>query len=385
MSIKRQIVEQLLIYKEKFPILALTGPRQSGKTTMLKNLFPDYAYVNLENPDNRFFAEDDPNGFLETYSNKVILDEVQNVPFLFSYLQDFVDNSDKMGQFILSGSQNFHLMANITQSLAGRVAIFKLMPFDFQELKDAGLLNDDYAVNMIRGFYPAIYQRDILSRVYYDNYIQTYIERDVSTITKVKDLKAFRNFLGLCAGRAGQILSLNALANECDISQPTAKSWLSVLETSFVVFLLQPYHKNYNKRIIKSPKLYFYDSGLLSHLLRVKDPIKIKNDALKGNIFENMIVSEYVKQNYHLGLQYEFYFWRDSDGHEVDLLRISDEGIEAIEIKATETVMPDLFKGLNYFERISNDEKLWRKTLLYAGKENQKRTAGQVVSWVDLH
>nr|HMU04926.1 AAA family ATPase [Saprospiraceae bacterium] len=191
MSIKRQIVEQLLMYKEKFPILAITGPRQSGKTTMLKNLFPDYAYVNLENPDNRFFAEDDPNGFLETYSDKVILDEVQHVPFLFSYLQDLVDNSGKMGQFILSGSQNFHLMANITQSLAGRVAIFKLMPFDFQELEDAGLLNDDYAVNMIRGFYPAIYQRDILSRVYYDNYIQTYIERDVSTITKVKDLKAF--------------------------------------------------------------------------------------------------------------------------------------------------------------------------------------------------
>lgn len=384
MKVKRQIVSQITYLKEKFPILAVTGPRQSGKTTMLKSLFPDYKYISLENPDNRSFAEKDPNGFFEIYGEKVIFDEVQQVPKLFSYMQSIVDETGQMGQFILSGSQNFHLMANITQSLAGRVAIFKLLPFDFKELKEANLLSDDYAVNMVKGFYPAIYDRDITAKVYYDNYIQTYIERDISAILNIKDIKTFRNFIGLCAARAGQVLNLSSLANECDISQPTAKSWITVLETSFIVFLLQPYHKNFSKRIVKSPKLYFYDSGLLSHLLRMSDPIKIKSNPKKGHIFENMIVSEYLKQSYHRGLQNDFFYWRDAVGHEVDLLRISDDGLEVIEIKATETILPEVFNGLTYFEKIAQEEDISRKTLLYAGRENQKRSVAQVLSWKDI-
>lgn len=384
MNVKRQIVEQVLYLKEKFPILAVTGPRQSGKTTMLRNLFPEYKYISLENPDIRLFAEQDPKSFFETYAEKVIFDEVQQVPKLFSYMQSIVDDSGQMGQFILSGSQNFHLMANITQSLAGRVAIFKLLPFDFKELESAGLLSDDYAVNMTKGFYPAIYDRDISARVYYDNYIQTYIERDISAILNIKDMKSFRNFIGLCAARAGQVLNISSLANECDISQPTAKSWITVLETSFIVYLLQPYYKNYSKRIVKSPKLYFYDSGLLSHILRMTDPVKVKINPKKGHIFENMIVSEYIKQSYHRGLQNDFFYWRDSAGHEIDLIRISDEGLEIIEIKATETIMPDLFKGLSYFEKIAEGEDISRKTLLYAGKENQKRSVANVLSWRNI-
>ena len=224
------------IYKQKYPILALTGPRQSGKTTFLKKDFADYRYVNLENPDFRSFAEEDPNGFLKKYDKYVIFDEVQRVPFLFSYLQTKVDEDQIMGQYIISGSQNFHLLQNITQSLAGRVAIFKLLPFDISEMRSADLLPDDYAVLVQRGSYPAIYDRDIASKVFYSNYIQTYIERDLSELIHVKDLRLFRNFISLCAGRAGQLLNLNALANECGISQPTAKAWLSVLESSFIVF-----------------------------------------------------------------------------------------------------------------------------------------------------
>ena len=229
---------------DKYPIIALTGPRQSGKTTLLKTLFPDYLYLSLENPDNRSFAESDPNGFLDKYNSKIIFDEIQRVPALFSYIQTVVDASGTMGQFILSGSQNFHLMHNISQSLAGRVAIFRLFPFDIQELRDANLLNDNYLENIIRGFYPALYDRNIPTRTFYSNYMQTNIQRDVSELVAIKDIRLFQNFLALCATRAGQLLNLNSLANECGISQPTAKSWLSALENSFILFTLQPYYES---------------------------------------------------------------------------------------------------------------------------------------------
>ena len=239
MEVLRSIKREMDIYRMKYPILALTGPRQSGKTTFLKTEFPMYRYVNLENPDFRNYAMNDPNGFLEEFDSFVILDEVQRVPFLFSYLQAKVDEDKLMGQYILSGSQNFQLLNNITQSLAGRVALFKLFPFDFSEMKSAGYLSDDYAENAFRGFYPALYDRDIPAKVFYSNYIQTYIERDLSELIQVKDLRMFRNFVSLCAGRAGQLLNLNSLASDCGISQPTAKSWISVLESSYIVFQLQ--------------------------------------------------------------------------------------------------------------------------------------------------
>lgn len=380
MSALRIIKNEMDIYAKKYPILALTGPRQSGKTTFLKTQFPNYSYVNLENTDIRKFAIDDPNGFLKELDEPVILDEVQRVPELFSYLQTKVDEDKTMGQFILSGSQNFHLMHRISQSLSGRVALFKLLPFDLKEMESAGWLSNDYAVNLQKGFYPAIYDRGIPSRVFYSNYVQTYVERDLSELIKVKDLSVFRKFITLCAGRAGQLLNLNSLANDCGISQPTAKSWLSVLETSYIVYQLQPYFANFNKRITKSTKLYFYDTGLLCHLLKIKDAEGVKLSSDKGRLFENFVVTEYIKQNYHQNLMQDFWFWRDADGHEIDLIRQDSEKLNLIEIKATETIMPDMFKGFQYFEKLK-PELVESKTLVHTGLFNQTRSAGTVQSW----
>ncbi len=383
MVFNREIETAIRFYKNKYPIIALTGPRQSGKTTFLRELFPYYQYVSLESPDVRSFLEDDPNSFFEKYSKFCIFDEAQRVPELFSYLQTIVDESKIMGQFILSGSQNFHLIKNITQSLAGRVALFRLFPFDFNELKAQNLLATDYLEAMIKGFYPAIFDRDIPSKSFYSNYIQTYVERDITELINIRDIRTFRIFLSMCASRAGQLLNLNALANECGITQPTAKSWLSVLESSYILFLLQPYHENFDKRVIKSPKLYFYDTGLLCHLLKIKDANQIQSNSYKGNLFENLIVSEFVKQNYHKNLMRDFWFWRDSAGHEVDLIIQDDEFLNVIEIKSTKTISKDLFKGLNFFQDLAK-EKVKTNSLIYAGLENQKRSAGNVVSWYDL-
>lgn len=383
MEVLRSIKREMDIFRMKYPILALTGPRQSGKTTFLKTEFPMYRYVNLENPDFRNYAMNDPNGFLEEFDSFVILDEVQRVPFLFSYLQAKVDEDKQMGQYILSGSQNFHLLNNITQSLAGRVALFKLFPFDFSEMKSAGYLSDDYAENACRGFYPALYDRDIPAKVFYSNYIQTYIERDLTELLQVKDLRLFRNFVSLCAGRAGQLLNLNSLANDCGISQPTAKSWISVLESSYIVFQLQPFFRNFNKRIIKTPKLFFYDTGLLCHLLRIKDASSLKISQHKGAVFENYVISEYVKKNYHNNLLRDSWFWRDAVGHEVDYIWQDDEQIHVVEIKATETIMTDMFKGLTYFQEKAG-ELIKSKTLVHTGLMNQNRTLGKVQSWKSI-
>lgn len=383
MSTKRVIKIEMDIYKNKYPILALTGPRQSGKTTFLKSQFSDYEYVNLENPDIRNFAIEDPNGFLKQYNKYVIFDEVQRVPHLFSYLQTKVDEDKVMGQYILSGSQNFHLMENITQSLAGRVALFKLLPFDMTEMEEANWLNENYAVNLQKGFYPAIYDRKIPSNVFYSNYIQTYVERDLSELIQVKDLKQFRNFLSLCAARAGQLINLNALANECGISQPTAKSWVSVLESSYIVYQLQPYFSNFNKRITKSSKLYFYDTGLLCFLLKITDAESVILSSLKGSLFENYVITEFIKKNYHNNLLRDVWFWRDAVGHEVDFIWQKTEKLNLVEIKATETIMQDMFKGLNYFEKLK-PELIESKSIIHTGLFDQKRTIGSVKSWKSI-
>lgn len=377
------IKESMEIYLKKYPVLALTGPRQSGKTTFLRNQFSAYSYVNLENLDNRNYAKSDPNGFLAEHGSFTILDEIQRVPELFSYIQTKVDDEKIMGQYILSGSQNFHLMQNITQSLAGRVALFKLLPFDVNEMQNAGWLHEDYAVNLQRGWYPAIYDRDIPSKVFYSNYLQTYIERDLTELIQVKDLKQFRNFITLCAARAGQLLNLNSLANECGISQPTAKSWISVLETSYIVYQLQPFHSNFNKRITKSSKLYFYDTGLLCFLLKINDTSSVKISRQKGNLFENFVINEYLKQNYHQNLLLDFWFWRDAVGHEVDLIWQNSQKLNLVEIKASETIMTAMFKGLNYFEKFI-PEMIETKTLVHTGNFNQNRTVAKVLSWKNI-
>jgi predicted AAA+ superfamily ATPase len=381
--IHRQIAEEINKQKSKFPIIALTGPRQSGKTTLLKQIFPDYRYISLENPDTRAFATDDPVAFLKLYNENVIFDEVQRAPSLFSYIQGIVDESKKMGQFILSGSQNFHLLNNITQTLAGRVALFKLLPFDFTELKAVNLLRDSYAQTAVKGFYPAIFTREIDPIVFYANYIQTYIEKDVTELLNIRDLGLFRTFIGLCAARAGQLLNVNALANECNISQPTAKAWLSILESSYIIFLLQPYHQNFNKRLVKTPKIYFYDTGLLNHLLRIRNHEDLEQNRLKGNIFENMIIAEYMKKNYHLYLHEEYSFWQDSNGREVDLLIKTHNGFNIYEVKATQTISATLFKEMDLFEELSPNLSI-NKTLIYGGDEDQQRTAYTVTSWKNI-
>ena len=376
----RTIKKAMDIYLGKYPILVLTGPRQSGKTTFLKNEFANYTYINLENLDNRTYALNDPNGFLAEHGNFVILDEAQRAPELFSYLQTKVDNDKIMGQYILSGSQNFHLMRNISQSLAGRVALFKLLPFDNLEMEHADWLNDDYAVNLQRGFYPAIYDRDIPSKVFYSNYVQTYVERDLTELIQVKNLKQFRNFITLCAARVGQLLNLNSLANECGISQPTAKAWISVLETSYILYQLQPFHSNINKRMTKNSKLYFYDTGLVCFLLKINDASSLKTSTYKGSLFENFIINEYIKQQYHQNLLLDFWFWRDAVGHEVDFIWQNTEKLNLVEIKASETIIPDMFKGLSYMKKFMPDL-IESKTIVHTGLFNQNRTAGEVLSW----
>lgn len=381
--IPRQIASIIAAQKNKFPVLALTGPRQSGKTTLLKELFSDYRYVSLENPNVRSFAQDDPIGFLNQYDEKIIFDEVQRVPELFSYIQSRVDESKLMGQYILSGSQNFHLLKNITQTLAGRVALFKLLPLDFTELKRYNLLESSYTRACIKGFYPAIYDREIDPSIFYANYVQTYIEKDVTDLLNIRDLKLFRTFLSLCAGRAGQLLNFSALANECDISHNTAKSWLSILESSYIVFFLQPYYQNFNKRLIKSPKLYFYDTGLLTHLQGIRNTEELEENRLKGNVFENMILAEFQKQNQHRYQLQDHYFWQDSNGHEVDLLMKKGQTFSIFEIKATQTISAGLFKEMDRFEDISTPSQV-NKTLIYGGNENEKRTKHSVLSWQNV-
>ncbi len=382
--ISRQIAAIIQKQKSKFPILAITGPRQSGKTTLIRNLFNDYKYLSLENPDTREFATSDPVGFLNKYDQKIILDEVQKVPALFSYIQGRVDESQMMGQYILSGSQNFHLLNNITQSLAGRVALFKLLPFDFLELKVENALEGQFVDVALKGFYPAIYVREINPIVFYSNYIQTYLEKDVTELLNIKDLKLFRVFISLCAGRAGQLLNISGLASDCGVSINTAKAWLSILESSYVIFLLQPYYQNFNKRIIKSPKLYFYDTGLLNFLLGIRSSNDLENDnKIKGHVFENMIIAEYYKQNYHQYLHREYFFWQDSNAHEIDLLYKNGNDLSVFEIKSGQTVSSAYFKELDRFEEISSPARI-NKNLIYGGTENEKRTNYNVLSWKNI-
>lgn len=384
MFIKRRITQQIVLQRDKFPVLAVTGPRQSGKTTLLRRLFEEYRYVTLENPDNQQFAASDPVGFLDYYGRHVIFDEVQRVPHLFSYIQERVDESGLMGHYILSGSQNFHLLKSITQSLAGRVALFKLLPLDFAELTAQKLLADGYPSVAISGAYPAIFDRDISPAVFYANYLQTYVEKDVTELLNVRDTRKFRQFLGLCGARAGQLLNISALANECDITFNTAKSWLSILESSYLVFLLQPYHQNRNKRLVKTPKLYFYDTGLLCHLLGINDAGQLETDRLKGSVFENMVIAEYQKRNYHLYEHLEFSFWQDTHGNEIDLLWQVGQTFHAVEIKATKTITNELFKQLDKFETHLAPYTPIQKTLVYGGSDSQHRTNYEVKSWREV-
>jgi len=382
--IPRALGKKVLSLSEMFPIVSLTGPRQSGKTTLARALFPDYAYVNLENLDDRLAAEEDPLRFLRPHSGTgLIVDEAQKAPSLFSYLQGIVDESGNMGKYILTGSQNFLLLEKITQSLAGRVAVCNLMPLGLTELINADLLDKDLDHAMFKGGYPVLYDRHIPATDYFPSYIQTYIERDVRGISNIGNLSSFQRFVKLCAGRAGQLLNLSSLGTDLGINYKTVRSWISILEASYIVFLLQPHHKNFNKRVVKQPKLYFFDTGLLCALLDIQNPEQLSGHYLRGNIFESFIISEYLKSRFHAGHRPNIFFWRNSTGHEIDLIIETGAQLWAVEIKSGETLNEDFFKGLKYFKRLSSasEKQLY---LVYGGKGDFSRKYGQVLGWKNL-
>lgn len=365
------------------PVVSITGPRQSGKTTLAQAAFPDYAYANLEHLPTRQYARENPVGFLRQYQNGLIIDEAQYAPELFSYIQVEVDRTRRNGQYILSGSQNFLLMEKITQSLAGRVAVFNLLPFSTQELEGSvhQLKNPfDY---IVKGFYPRIYDQATPLEVFYPSYLLTYLERDVRLLKNIGDLGSFERFVRLCAGHIGQIFNQASLSNDTNFSQPTIKSWLSVLETSFVAFLLPPYFQNFNKRLLKTPKIYFYDTGLACSLLGIRSASDLENHPMRGPLFENFIVVECMKRRLNRGLRPNCYYWRDSTGNEVDLLIEHDSRIFPIEIKSSQTLKPDFFKNLAYFQKISATP-VEQSFLVYAGAENQDRLYASARSWDNL-
>ena len=383
--VERRINKKLLSLVSSFPIVALTGCRQCGKSTLLKNLFPQWKYVSLEDIDIRELAENDPRYFLTLYPEQTIFDEIQRVPKLFSYIQTHVDSLDKTGVYILSGSQNFLLMKNISQSLAGRTAVLNLATFSISELKQAGLLITNLDECLFTGFYPRIYNQKPLPYDFYQSYIKTYIERDVRELKNITDLSTFHKFLRLCAGRVGQILNTTELANEAGISVLTVKSWLSVLETSGIIFLLKPYYSNYGKRLIKAPKLYFYDTGLICSLIGLQNSSQLELHFLRGSIFENLVISNYIKESYFKGIEPNAYYWRDSNGLEVDLVIEENQQLNFYEIKSSATMNEKFFASINKLCALSKTP-LKNANVVYGGNTTLPASNNHsgYISWMEL-
>ncbi len=367
MYIPRELEGEILEGGKGFPVLTITGPRQSGKTTLIRHLFPDKSYISLENPDNYELAKSDPRGFLNRYRDGVILDEIQRVPELLSYIQGIVDEYNSPGMFILSGSQQFNLMNGITQSLAGRTALFKLFPFSISELGSRNESNINKIIH--KGFYPRIWDLDLSPEKVYADYFETYIERDLRQMVNIKDLDKFRRFVRMCSGRIGQLFIANNLANEIGVSVNTIQSWLSILETSYIIFQLSPFHANINKRLVKAQKLYFYDVGLATNLLRIRNPEQLDNHPLRGSLFENMVIADVVKSRRHKGIMDNFFFYRDSNQNEIDLIFDNLQTLDAVEIKSSETFNPGLLKGLSYIRKVFPDK--IRKTILCSASPNE--------------
>lgn len=379
--ISRVSSRKVLEMAKKFPVIKITGPRQSGKTTLCKSVFSQYAYVSLENPDTREFAQSDPKGFLDTYAGNLIIDEAQHVPELFSYIQGIVDEKKQTGQFILSGSQNFLLLEKISQSLAGRVYVFHLLPLSYAELKNENV--KDLKDAIFYGGYPRLFDANIAPKDFFPSYIQTYLERDVRNMINLRDLNLFNAFLKLCAGRIGQLFNANSLSTEIGVDAKTIQNWISILEKSFVVFRLYPWHENFNKRVIKTPKLYFYDTGLACGLLGIKSVEELELHFAKGGLFENFIILEKMKLKLNMGEQADLFFWRDSHGNEIDVLETKGNTQVVTEIKSAKTLKNDFFKGLQWYEKIAKKYSI-KKQLVYGGDDNQKRTEAEVISWRNI-
>lgn len=380
--IPREAEKTLKTLAQQFRAVALVGPRQSGKSTLARNAFPDKQYVSLENPELKQRAENDPKGFLNQYSAGAIIDEAHRVPELFNYLQQVLDESTVRGKFILTGSNNFLMLEKITQSLAGRIGYLDLLPFSLQELQTIKNYTNEINSILFRGSYPAVTFEGVDTKFWFPAYVRTYIERDVRQIKNVIDLSTFQRFMFLCAGRVGQQLNLSNLATECGIDHKTAQSWISVMQASYIIHLLQPYYNNFSKRIIKSPKLYFYDTGLASYLLGLESDKDLTNHIMRGALFENFIINELIKKRFNQGLRSNLFYWRDVSGHELDL--IVDKGTTpiAIEIKSGMTVHSDYFKGIEFWKKISNH---LNGKIIYGGDESYKTDhRADVVSWRDL-
>ena len=375
--IRRNLEKEIALLRSEFPIVAILGPRQSGKTTLAKAMFPGYHYVSLEDIDHREFAENDPRGFLRLYPSEVIFDEIQRTPDLISYLQTHVDQRNENGKVIITGSHNFLLMEQISQSLAGRVGLAKLLPFTSSELKNT---ESDLDALLFQGSYPRIYDQHIRAETFYKNYIATYVEKDIRTLKNVSKLDTFMRFMRILAGRTAQELNLSTIGEECGVSHNTIREWISVLEASFLVYRLKPFHKNYNKRIVKNPKLYFTDTGLVCSLLGLRRKDEINYHFLKGSIFETFILTEFIKGSFNTGEPCDFYFWRDNHQKEIDL--IVDWGTlqYGIEIKSSETVNEKYFDGLKYWMQLTKCRP-GSLHLVYAGAESYKRYKMNVVGW----
>lgn len=364
--IPRAVEKSIHTLLKGFPVVTITGPRQSGKTTLARAVFSEKPYLSLEDPDIRLIAAEDPRSFLDRFPDGGIIDEVQRVPELLSYLQTWVDATGRMGRFILTGSQQFSLLSGISQSLAGRTAFIELLPFSIGEMSGAGILPDSLDKVLFNGGYPPLYDRELQPGTWFPAYVTSYVERDVRQLINIQDLELFQRFVRLCAGRSGQILNLSSLATDCSITHNTAKSWISVLEASYILFLLRPHHENFSKRLIKSPKMYFYDTGLLCWLLGIRSADQLASHPLRGSIFETMIVSELKKSIFNRGEKPQLYFWRDSNGNEIDV--INDRGIQMqpIEIKSGQTVNRDFFKGLERWTALAGDMAV-SPALIYGG------------------
>ena len=378
--LKRDAEDTIHSLLRGFPIVTITGPRQSGKTTLAKVIFPNKPYASLEDPDIRLAAREDPRSFLERFPDGAVLDEVQRCPEILSYLQSLVDADRRQGLFILTGSQQFGLLSGITQSLAGRTAFVELLPFSIHELAQAGKKPRNIDRMLHTGGYPPLYDRDVAVRAWFGAYVTAYLERDVRQVLKVQELETFQRFVRLCAGRTGQLLNFSSLATDCGITHNTAKAWISVLEASYITFQLRPHHANFNKRLVKASKLYFYDAGLVSWLLGIQTPEQMETHPLRGNIFETFVVSELVKSYLNRGERPNLYFWRDSNGVEVDVLIEQGGRIIPVEIKSGKTVTRESFSGLERWMALAGDLAT-NPTLIYGGAENYRHKGIRVIGW----
>jgi len=383
MHVPRRARATLERFADEYPAVGVVGPRQSGKTTLVRATFPELPYVSLEDLDVRELASEDPRRFLASYARGAVLDEVQRVPSLFSYLQTRLDASGKVGQFVLTGSSQFDILAGVAQSLAGRIAIVSLLPFSLPELQAVDRAPGSLETLLHTGLYPPIHDRGIDPGGWYGNYVATYLERDVRQLLNVRDLGVFQRFLRFCAARTGQLVNASSLANDVGVSHNTVSSWLSVLEASYIIHFLKPHHRNFEKRLVKTPKLYFHDVGLAAWLLGIQSPEVLETHPMRGALFETWAVSELLKGRSNLGLPSNLYFWKDRNGREVDVVIDSGEKLTAAEMKSGRTIASDFFRGLDVWTRVSGhaSDTPW---LVYGGSERQSRAYAEVLPWSSI-